>query len=150
MSSMLFIDDGDMASRHRKAYEQEDAMSSAGLRRVTPQSRGDDSSAPRPTAASPVGGRDGLFGAASSGTGGGEGHGSGVLKQASRVVLEDAGDRRPEERLFCDSFLELLAILVSGASGFADAATDRGAGTGFGRLRGHRARARLDSPVVHQ
>ncbi|CAN0103247.1 unnamed protein product, partial [Laminaria digitata] len=107
VSSMLFLDEGDMSQRYRKAYDREDALDGA------PAS---DASGQVPQASNPAsasfGGAGSLFFRATSepGAGGGfpEGGGGGILAAGGGAnVPLGAVERRPEEKLFCEALLDL-------------------------------------------
>lgn len=119
VSSMLFLDEGDMSQRYRKAYDREDALDGAP---AAADASGQVHQATNPASVS-FGGAGSLFFRATSepGAGGGfpEGGGGGILAAAAAAgggganVPLGAVERRPEEKLFCDALLDLQSLTVS-------------------------------------
>lgn len=117
VSSMLFLDEGDMSQRYRKAYDREDALDSA----PAADASGQVSQATNPASAS-FGSAGSLFFRATSepetGSGFPEGGGGGILAAAAAAgggranVPLGAVERRPEEKLFCDALLDLQSLTV--------------------------------------
>lgn len=101
VSNMLFVDEQDMSQRYQKAYEREDALDSAAA------------AAEANNAASASFGGSSLFFPAGGVGGDGEATGGGILAAAAaRSLPFGAVDRRPEEKLFCDAFLDLQSLRV--------------------------------------
>lgn len=118
VSSMLFLDEDDMAKRYRRAYEREDAVDSADVASAASNGFKMPEIAPANPGAEPPSFRGKwLFlpaGEVDGGGGGGEfsnGFGGGVLNPAGSGARE-AVERRPEETFFCDAFLDLQSLLV--------------------------------------
>lgn len=124
VSSMLFLDEGDMSQRYRKAYAREDALNGApageaASGQAPPSTRSTSTS----SASFGGGGASSLFFRATGepGVGGGfpEGGGGGILAAAAAAaagannVPLGAVERRPEEKLFCDALLDLQSLTVS-------------------------------------
>lgn len=109
VSSMLFDDIQDMSGHFRKAYERDDALDASASAAVsggwmpdaTIGASGSFGGSFIPFPAGEVGSRvSGRFGggvmAAAAGSGGSEG----------------ASERRPEEKMFCEAFLDLQSLVV--------------------------------------
>lgn len=128
VSSMLFLDEADMSHRYRKAYEREDALhataavaaaaaaatGSAGIgtgigSRASPSALFGESSLFLPSAGAAGGGGGGR----GWGVSGGKIEGSVLAAGRSAPLGASAVDIRPEEKKFCDAFLELQSLLVS-------------------------------------
>lgn len=124
MSNMLFLDEDDMVKRYRKAYDREDALDSVDAASASAANgNGNGFKMPEiapvnPGATPPSFHRNSLFlpagGVDGGSNGGGEfsdGFGGGVLASAGSGG-SGAVERRPEEKLFCDAFLDLQSVLV--------------------------------------
>lgn len=140
VSSMLFLDEGDMAHRYQKAYEREDALdataaAAAAATGGTGIGSGRLPDTNRRTSPSALFGETSLFlpggggGCGDGGGGGFTGRGSGGMQGG--ILAAAAGgsaplgavDIRPEEMQFCDAFLELQSLLVRLAAAAAARAT---------------------------
>lgn len=108
---MLFVDEEDMSHRYRKAYEREDALDAATTPAAAEGLMPDTSKG-----ASGTFGESSRFfraGEADGGGGASESFGSGGLAAAAgRGSPLGTAERRPEEKLFCDAFLDLQNLLV--------------------------------------
>lgn len=120
VSSMLFLDEGDMSQRYRKAYAREDALDGdpagdAASGQVPPATNSTSAS----STSFGSGGAASLFFRATGepGVGGGfpERGGGGILAAAAagaNNVPPGAVERRPEEKLFCEALLDLQSLTV--------------------------------------
>lgn len=104
----LFDEDGDVSRRYQRIQAREAAL---GLGMGNNMSENKQSFPPHPLFTTsvfhgflPASTADDADGANIDGTG---------LAAASRVANQDPIERRPEERLFCEAFLELRELLVS-------------------------------------
>lgn len=104
-SNTLFVDEEDMSHRYRKAYEREDAPDAISI-------AGDDRMNGRQLSA-PFRESSSFFFQPGDGGVSQGGGGDFLASAAGGVALMGAVERRPEEKLFCDAFVDLQALVVS-------------------------------------
>lgn len=116
VSNMLFVDEEDMSQRYQKVYEREDAYDGTA---AAPTGRGSTEigSQAMPGTnerlSAPFGASSLFFPGDDSGKVS-EGVGVGVLAAAASMGAPlGKVERRPEERLYCDAFLDLQSMLVT-------------------------------------
>lgn len=134
VSSMLFIDEEDMADRYRRAYakqEGEEAMETE----PSVIGRKEISVGEHPPGTTSIF-KTGLFGGATDSSVRADGT-AGALITSSRLSMEEPVERRPEERKFCELFIDLLELKVS-----VEALFKHTLSSGIvGQLRSHRSGA---------
>lgn len=115
VSSMLFLDDGDMPKRYQQTNDEREDSLDAAVGAGASGWMADADKSSRPSALFgesslflPAGEADSISGRVSKGMAGGI-----LAAAAGRRAPLGVMDIRPEEKQFCDAFLELQNLMVS-------------------------------------
>lgn len=128
VSNTLFLDEVDMSRRYQRAYEREGALDAAAAAAAAGGSGVGGMPGANSSSGSGFFNEGSLFFAPAGGDGRGSSSGGdgGVLAAVAAgrsAPAAAAVEIRPEEKQFCEAFLELQALLVSVAVAAAAAAT---------------------------